>query len=106
FRLRDGVPPVTLESALRNDAFGAVAVGQVTSTPVDYFERNRVSGYAHQFNLAVQRELSRSVFIEVSGLGNLGRKLPSANLNTNQIPPQVLGPNHKSQADRPFPQFG
>ena len=46
-----------------------------------------------------------SIVVEVATLGNLGRKLASANLNINQIPPQILGPNHRSQADRPFPQF-
>jgi len=73
---------------------------------VDYFERDRVSGYAQQFNFTIQRELSRSVVMDVSVLGNLGRKLPSANLSINQIAPQILGLNHRSQADRPFPQFG
>jgi hypothetical protein len=72
---------------------------------VDYFARDRVSGYAHQFNLTIQRELPGSMVVEIAGLGNLGRKLPSANLNVNQIRPQILGPNHRTQVDRPFPQF-
>jgi Carboxypeptidase regulatory-like domain len=105
FHLRDGVPPITLVSAPRNDAFGAVPVGQPASTVVGYFERDRVSGYAHQFNLTMQRELPASIVVEAGAIGNLGRKLASANLNINQIPPQLLGPDHKSQADRPFPQF-
>ena len=104
FHLRDGVPPVTLASAPRNDAFGAVPVGQPASTVVGYFERDRVSGYAHQFDLTMQRELPASIVVEAGAIGNLGRKLASANLNINQIP-HTLGPEHKSQADRPFPQF-
>ena len=43
--------------------------------------------------------------VEISGLGNLSRKLSSANLNSNQISPVILGPAHQSQKDRPFPQF-
>ena len=105
FRLRDGVQSLTLIPAPRDDTFGAVPVGRNPTTAVSFFERNRVSGYAHQFNLTAQRQLPGSVIVEVSGLGNLGRKLPSANLNINQIPPQILGPNHMTQADRPFPQF-
>ncbi len=43
--------------------------------------------------------------MEVSYLGNLSRKLPSSNLPINQIRPDILGPDHMSQKDRPFPQF-
>jgi hypothetical protein len=64
-----------------------------------------VAGYSHQFNLTVQRQLPGSMVVEAGVLGNLGRKLPSADLSINQIPPQILGPAHHVQADRPFPQF-
>ena len=70
-----------------------------------YFDRSRVSGYSHQFTLTVQRQLPGSIVVEAGFLGNLGRKLPSADLSMNQIPPQMLGPTHHAQADRPFPQF-
>ena len=105
FRLRDGVPAVTPGSPPHDDAFGAAPPGQTPTTAVTYFEPNRVSGYAHQFNLTIQRELPGSLIVEAGALGNLGRKLASANLSINQIPPQILGPNHQSQKDRPFPQF-
>ncbi|MBZ5620878.1 MAG: carboxypeptidase regulatory-like domain-containing protein [Acidobacteriia bacterium] len=105
FLLRNGVPPVTPPSPALDDAFGAVRLGQSTTTPVSYFERDRVSGYSHQFNLTVQRQLPGSIVLEAGFLGNLGRKLPSADLSINQVPPQILGPAHHSQADRPFPQF-
>ena len=104
FRLRDGVPAAPV-SPPRDDGFGAAPPGQNSLTQVGYFERNRVSGYSHQFNLTMQRELPGSMVIEAAALGNLGRKLASANLNINQIPPQILGPKHMSQVDRPFPQF-
>jgi hypothetical protein len=106
FLLRDGVPPVTPASAALDDAFGAIRRGQAATTAVSYFDRNRVSGYSHQFNLTVERQLPRSIVFAASVLGNLGRKLPSADLSVNQIPPQIVGPLHSSQADRPFPQFG
>jgi hypothetical protein len=41
----------------------------------------------------------------VTFLGNLSRKLASTNISLSQIPPQILGPAHQSQVDRPFPQF-
>ena len=64
-----------------------------------------MSGYAQQFNLTLQRELREAALVEAAFFGNLGRKLPSLNLSINQILPQVLGPQHHEQPDRPFPQF-
>src|SRR6185369_270278 len=52
-----------------------------------------------------QRELPGRAVIEATVLGNLSRKLPNANLPLNQIAPQLLGPAHQSQQDRPYPQF-
>jgi hypothetical protein len=105
FFLRNGVPNVTAARPALNDSFGAVAVGQNPNTAVTFFENNRASGYSEQFNLGVQHQITNSVVLEVSGIGNLGRKLPSANLPINQIRPEILGPTHQSQRDRPFPQF-
>jgi hypothetical protein len=105
FFLRNGVPNVTAARPALNDSFGAVAVGQNPNTAVTFFENNRASGYSEQFNLGVQHQITNSVVLEVSGIGNLGRKLPSANLPINQIRPEILGPTHQSQRDRPFPQY-
>jgi len=105
FYLRNGVPNVTATRPPLNDSFGAVAVGQNPNTAVTFFETNRATGYSEQFNFGVQRQLTNSVVLEVSGIGNLARKLPSANLPINQIRPEILGPVHQSQRDRPFPQF-
>jgi len=104
FVLRNGVP-VTPTSPVLDDGYGAVPVGQNPTTQVSYFEHNRVSGYAQQFNFTAQRQLAESFAVEAAFLGNLGRKLAGANLSIDQIPPQILGPDHHSLADRPFPQF-
>lgn len=103
FILSQGVP-VSAQAPLLNNAFGAVAVGQTPTTSVAYFDPNRATGYAHQYHLSVQQPLAGQTVLEVSFLGNLGRKLPGGNLTINQIPPELMGPE-ATQALRPFPQF-
>ncbi len=105
FYLRDGVPAAASASPKLDDTFGAVPVGANANTAVSFFEQNRKTGYSQQFNLGVQRQLGGSSVVEVTLLGNLSRKLASTALSINQISPSVLGPQHQSQRDRPFPQF-
>ncbi|MDQ6701182.1 MAG: hypothetical protein M3Z36_13460, partial [Acidobacteriota bacterium] len=104
FFLRNGVPG-SLKAPELSDSFGAVAPGKQANTAVTFFDPQRATGYSQQFNLGVQHELPGAMVVEVSYLANLSRKLPNANITLNQIPPSILGPNHQSQADRPFPQF-
>jgi hypothetical protein len=104
FYLRNGVPISASASAL-NDSFGAVPVGQTTMTSVTFFDPHRGLGYSEQFNFGTQREVARGAMVEIGVLGNLSRKLANANLSLNQIAPQLLGPQHSAQKDRPFPQF-
>jgi hypothetical protein len=87
-----------------DDSFGAVKAGQTANTAVTFFETNRRTGYSMQYNLGVQRELTNGVVVEASYLANLSRKLPSSNINTNQIRPERMGPA-ATQKDRPYPQF-
>jgi hypothetical protein len=103
FTLRQGAPPPTPQ--VLNDSFGAVAVGKTPTTAVTYFDPGRRTGYAHQFNLGVQHELRGAMVVEATFLSNDGRKLPNTALPIDQISPTILGPQHQSQADRPFPQF-
>jgi len=103
FYLRSGVPAVAATTL--GDSYGAVKVGQATTTSVQFFEPHRGAGYSQQFNLGIQRELPGSAVLEVTGLGNLSRKLANDALSLNQISPQILGPAHSTQKDRPFPQF-
>lgn len=105
FYLRNGVPSTGSTRPQLNESFGAVPVGQNPNTAVTFFETNRRTGYSEQLNLGVQRQVTNSIVVEVSGVGNLSRKLPSAALPINQIRPEILGPTHQSQRDRPFPQF-
>jgi hypothetical protein len=105
FFLRNGVPSVQATIATLDDTYGAVPVGKAATTTVTYYETNRPTGYAQQFNFGLQHELPSQSVVEVTFLGNLSRKLASSNLTLSQIPTQILGPAHQSQVDRPFPQF-
>ena len=105
FNLRDGVPGFSLIPPALNDSFGAVRVGQAPNTAVTYYEQNRATGYAQQFNFGVQRQLAGGFLVETSYIGNLSRKLPSANLSLNQIPLEQAAAGRTTQAARPFPQF-
>ena len=105
FYLRNGVPAIPASVLKLDDSFGAAPVGQNATTAVTFFETNRRTGYSQQFNLGVQRQLPAMFVVEVSGVGNLSRKLPCSNLSINQISPAILGPGHSTQRDRPFPQF-
>ena len=104
FLLRRGAPGSPTAPVL-NDSFGAVVVGGTAQTAVTYFDQGRRTGYSQQFNFGIERELPGSILIGASYLGNLSRKLPGANLAINQIRPELLGPDHRAQKDRPFPQF-
>jgi hypothetical protein len=103
FTLSQG--PGTYTTTPLNDSFGAVPVGKTPTTAVTYFDVGRRTGYSEQFNFSIQHQLSGSMVIEASFIGNEGRKLPNATININQIAPSVLGPGHSTQAWRPFPQF-
>ena len=104
FLLRNGVP-LQLTAPALNDSFGAVPVGGAANTAVTYFDRSRATGYSQQFNLGVQHQLSGSMVIEATVLGNLSRKLPVSNISIDQISPSVLTAQHDTQAYRPYPQF-
>jgi hypothetical protein len=106
FYLHTGVPGgIAPSSPTLDDTFGAVKVGQNATTSVNFFDTHRATGYSQQFNLGIQHQLPGSVLIEVSGIGNLSRKLPSTALSLDQIAPQLLGPTCDTQSCRPFPQF-
>ncbi len=103
FSLAAGIPSLNL-SPVRDDSFGAVAVGGTASTAVTFFERNRHTGYAMQYSLGIQRQLTPSTLVEVTYMASLARHFPNSNLSLNQIPPALMGPG-SNQTRRPFPQF-
>ena len=104
FYLKNGVPAITTSISL-NDSYGAVGAGGTPTTAVTFFDPSRVTGYTQQSNLSLQYQISGSTIIEITGLSNIGHKLPNTNLPIDQILPQNLGPNCSTQACRPYPQF-
>ncbi|MGH9719293.1 MAG: carboxypeptidase regulatory-like domain-containing protein [Bryobacteraceae bacterium] len=108
FLLRNGVPAINLGGAELNDRFGAVPVGANPTTNINFFEQNRQTGYAQQFNLSIQREVA-GMFVEAGYVGNLSRKLSLSAININQISPNLINAIRPAgvfrQGFRPFPQF-
>lgn len=104
FILNNGVPSANLGTPVRNSSFGAVRVGQPTTTAVTFFSQDRATGYSQQFNVGVQHEFDGGILVETSYIGNLSRKLPSASIGLNQISPERIGTT-QAQVNRPYPQF-
>jgi len=104
YKLSQEIPIVRDKAPVLDATFGAVPLDRPTTTNVEYFDPGKRTGYSQQFNLQIQRELPGALVTEIGYLGNLSRKLPGADLNTNQIPPALLGPG-AGRLQRPFPQF-
>ena len=104
YTLGGGIPVPPLARPALDDGFGAVPAGRNPTQAVTYLEPNRRTGYSLQFNFRLQHELPGRMAVEWGYIGNLSRKLPSANLQTNQIRPELLTPG-SSFRDRPYPQF-
>ncbi|MFB3828339.1 MAG: carboxypeptidase regulatory-like domain-containing protein [Bryobacteraceae bacterium] len=104
YTLAGGLPIPPLTDPVLDDAYGAVPLGTTATRAVTYFETRRRTGYSQQSNLRIQHELPGGALFEIGYVGNLSRKLASANIGTNQIRPERMGPG-TGQRDRPFPQY-
>ncbi len=87
-----------------SSAYGAVPAGKKTTTSVTFFDRNRHSPVAYQFNLDLQKEVVPNVLVEAGYLGNVSHHLTANDLSINQVPDSLIGPGN-TQLLRPFPQF-
>lgn len=103
FLLKEGAPDVRTRPAL-TPAFGAVAVGQAVRFAPEFIEVHRQLGYTMQWNFSVQQNAGRNSVVEVSYVGNAGRKLNGPSTSINQVRPESMGPGN-AQVRRPFPQF-
>jgi len=105
FALQQGMPAIPPGEA-RNSSFGAVRVGQSPRYSPSFIQAGKRTGYAFQYNLAVQKQLPGNGVLEASYLGNLGRKLSSGGYQWNVIPlADGRGPSRQDQTLRQFPQF-
>jgi hypothetical protein len=104
YTLSNGLPLPDLKRPPLDDSFGAVPAGRNATQTVTYFETNRRSGYSLQPSFRFQHQLPSQMVVEWGYIGNLSRKLAGANINMNQIRPEILGPGATFR-NRPFPQF-
>lgn len=91
-RLSDGLPPPT----------GGDPSQPAEGATRSIFDPDFRDGYAHNFNLNVQRQLGTNYVVEVAYAGSRGRQL-MAKVNPNQAPP-VVG-IRDSNVNRPFAQI-
>ena len=103
FLLRNGFPSTSRPEL--GPGYGAVRAGQPVRFAPDFNDLDRRIGYSQQWNFVVQRELPWLTVVELSYVGNVGRKLPGPNASVNQVHPSRMGPGN-AQVRRPFPQFG
>jgi hypothetical protein len=72
---------------------------------VQFFDQNRKTGYLYQTSLDIQRQLTKSLLLDVGYLSTLGHDLSGVvPISINQVPTSLLGPGNL-QSLRPFPQF-
>jgi hypothetical protein len=75
-----------------------------------HFDRNASAPYMQSWNFSIQRELGRSMALDMAYAGTKGTKLYTPGTNLNQLRPEQLGPPSQfggltSQQRRPFPEF-
>ena len=105
FLLRSGVP--ARPQAPHDSSYGAVPIGDDPYFSPSFFQWNQVSGYAHQWNLGIQREVRGKILLEMAYLGNAGHHLGDQEININVVP-LVNGRGPLEEPERtmlPYPQF-
>ena len=106
FLLANGFPALSSPTtADLTPGYGAVPVGQRPTTAIQFFDQNRKTGYLYQTSLDIQRQLTKSLLLDVGYLGTLGHDLSAVvPIGINQVPTNLLGPGNL-QSLRPYPQF-
>lgn len=97
FQLSQGPPPYPLPNPSQNT--GAALNGQSTS----YWPYHASQARVQQWQVSLQKQLSRNTTVEISYVGNKGEDLLFPR-DLNQVPESLLGPGN-AQSKRPFPQF-
>jgi hypothetical protein len=100
--LRNGFPAVTRQPL--TPGFGAVPLGQKVNTSVSFFNPMQVAPISYQYNLGVQRDVSKDLLLEAGYIGNVSHHLTANDLTLNQVPPHLMTSGN-AQLVRPFPQF-
>jgi hypothetical protein len=89
------------------------SVAPVSTTPdaglgqgVFSVDRSQTSGYVQQWNLAIQREITRNLSFEVAYAGSKGTHIGVPDTNLNQLPVADLAQGAALQQTVPNPFFG
>lgn len=59
---------------------------------------------SYQYNLGVQREVSRDLVVEIGYIANVSHHLGANDFSLNQVQPELMG-GGSAQSRRPFPQY-
>ena len=100
------IPPITQNTQLYNANLGNPAGGSTLAAPlanINALNPKLTNGYAQQFSLSVQRQISKGVVAEVAYVGNLGRHLLRAP-DINQIPFVLFANNAQLPSAQQVPQ--
>ena len=79
------VPPIPQISQFENGNLANPAGGSTLASPlanINSLNPKLVNGYAQQFSLSVQRQVSHGIVAEVAYVGNLGRDLLARRIST------------------------
>ena len=101
FQLKNGfpyTPPLPLGSALGPGGLEGQAVSVVPP--------NGRTPYSQQWTLTVQRQLPGGLLLETGYSGNKGARLPTANYDLNQLPPQYYSMGQALLQSVPNPYAG
>ncbi len=104
FQLADGMPAIEREPL--TSAFGAVPFGDAPRVTATYIEPNHRNAMAQQWNVGIQKQLTKDYLVEVTYIANVAHRLGGPNFDWNQIPlVDGHGPAKQAQTLRLFPQF-
>ena len=104
----DTVTPITFlnnpfPNGLNQPSGSKLGTATLLGQAVDFYDRGNPTPYSGSWHVSIQRELSKSMLLEVGYTGSRGVKLPM-NLTLNQIPDAdlALGNSLRTLAPNPF----
>ena len=85
---------------------GGVAANTLPVGSISAIDPNLKAAYVEQFSLGVQRQLPKAIFVEVSGVGGLGRHLlREPNINFPNLSLVAANPSYNTNYFAPYPGY-